>query len=366
MKHISFLTLFLCIFINAQNFKPAIITLNNNVKETGNVIFNNPSSTQQLFEFKDNTGQLKKLGLKDIREVNIINNTKFLKAEIEISRHAENLQYLELNKDFNIKKEEHFIEQIVFGKYSLYKYSDNMNKAYFYSSADSDGIKPLLFKEYFIENGNKASNKDYLKVLEKIDCGNTNFNNVDYLESSLTSYFNKINQCYGDINTNFQKAKGYVDHKVYGLYSNIKNTDNSGFGAGYEFEYHIPFNNYGFSFAAAPGFIIYNKKQNPAVYSLSYNSIISLPLILRYYPVKTDEFKLYVSYSVMNLSQLNETFINFDKSEEKTSNFTVFYNNFFELGLRFKTFEAFARFHSRSAENAISLGLKYNIYSNKK
>ena len=92
MKQISFLMLFLCVFINAQNFKPTVITLNSQEQETGSVIYNDPSFTPQVFEFKNNLDQTKKLGLNDIKEVSITGVTKFLNTTVELSRHSENLQ----------------------------------------------------------------------------------------------------------------------------------------------------------------------------------------------------------------------------------------------------------------------------------
>lgn len=366
MKQIFILTVFLSVFANAQKFKPAAVTFNDNEKVTGNVAYNNPSLTPQSFQLLDSSEQSKTLGLKEIKEVEIKDNTRFIKTEIEISRHAENLQNLEQNKNFNIKKEERFIEQIVFGKYNLYKYADHFNKAYYYSSADSDGIKPLLYKEYFLENGDKTSNKDYLNILQKINCGNNDYTKVGYLESSLTNYFNKINNCNGETNTDYQKPKGYIEHKVYAIYTHIKQANQTGFGGGYEIEYHLPVNNYSFAFAAAPSFELFTKKQNLPIYSYTTSSLLSLPLLARYYAVKTNDLKIYASYSIMNLSEINNTFIGYNNEEEKSSNFTAFENNFFELGVRFKSLEAFARFHSRAFDNAISLGLKYNFYSTKK
>ncbi|QOW09467.1 hypothetical protein Q73A0000_03350 [Kaistella flava (ex Peng et al. 2021)] len=366
MKQISFLSLFLTVFISAQKFKPAVVTFNNDDEKIGNVAYNNPIMTPQTFEFKEGSEQAKKLGKREIKEVNITDKAKFIKAEIEISRHPENLQNLENNKNFHIKKEEHFIEQIAFGKYNLYKYSDDMNKAYFYSSEDSDGIKPLLFKEYFLNENAKASNKEYLTVLEKINCGNNNYKNVLYLESSLTNYFNEINQCNGETNTEYKKPNDYIEHKIYGAYSQVKDPNETGFGGGYEFEYHLPLNNYSFAVAAAPGFFVYNEKKDLAYREYSTKSIISFPILLRYYPIKTKDFKMYASYSIVNFSQMNQTYMSYNNQEEKIGGFTAFENNFFELGLRIKTLEAFARFHSRSGGEAISLGLKYNIYSTKK
>ena len=368
MKQISFFSVFLAIFVQAQKFQPAVVTFNNNDQVAGSVAYNTPVLTPQTFEFKDASNQLKKIGVNQIKEVDVTAKTKFIKADIEISRHSENLQTLEQNQNFNLKKEERFIEQIVFGKYNLYKYADDMNKAYYYSTSDSDGIKPLLFKEYFLDNGDKTSNKEYLSTLQKLNCGNIDFNNVRYLESSLVNYFTKINQCDGVTTPQYEKAKGYMEHKVFALYTQKQEFTGAGFGGGYEFEYHLPFNNYSFAVAAAPGFTIYNLDENAVLsfYQGAYTRIISLPILLRYYPVKTKDFKMYASYSIVNFSQVNEEFMSYNNKKETDNYFTAFVNNYFEVGARYKAVEAFARFNSKLVDNAISVGLKYNIYSTKK
>ena len=368
MKQISFFSVFLTIFVQAQKFQPAVVTLNNNDHVAGSVAYNTPVLTPQTFEFKDASNQLKKIGINQIKEVDVTAKTKFVKTDIEISRHSENFQTLDQNKDFNLKKEQHFIEQIVFGKYNLYKFADVRNKAYYYSTADSDGIKPLLFKEYFLENGDKTSNKEYVTTLQNLNCGDIDFTNVRYVESSLINYFNKINQCDGVTSTKYEKAKGYMEHKAFALYTQKQEFSGAGFGGGYEFEYHLPFNNYSFAVAAAPGFTIYNIDNNVELSRNqgAYTRIISLPVLLRYYPVKTKDFKLYASYSIVNFSQVTDEFIRYNNSAESYKYFTAFVNNYFEVGARYKAVEGFARFNSKLVDNAISVGLKYNIYSTKK
>lgn len=370
MKHLSFLTIFLSILMNSQQFKPAEITFNNGEKIKVNVAYNTPFFTPQSFEFKEGSDKSKKLGINEIKEVNITDKAKFIKAEIEISRHPENLKNLELHKAFNIKKEEHFIEQIVFGKYNLYVYADEKNKAFYYKNSEDTTLKPLLFKEYFIDSGenegDKTSNKQYVQDLKEINCGNIDYNNVRYLESSLINYFNNINKCSGSTITEYQKSKGYIEHKIYGNYSKVNETGETGFGGGYEFEYHLPFNNYSFAIAAAPGFVSYKENENLSFTQITYIKIISLPIILRYYPVKTKDFKMYASYSIVNFSQIHQKLMSYNNNVENFKRFTAFENNFFELGFRFKTLEAFSRFHSQSGGKAISMGLKYNIYSTKR
>lgn len=225
-----------------------------------------------------------------------------------------------------------------------------------------------MFKEYFLDNGDKTNNKEYLSTLQNLNCGNIDYSNVRYLESSLVNYFNKINQCDGVTTTQYEKAKGYVEHKVYALYTQKQELSRAGFGGGYEFEYHLPFNNYSFAVVAAPGFTLYGKDDNAKLkmYRGAYSRIISLPFLLRYYPVKTKDFKIYASYSILNFSQVNEEYLNYNNVKTSENYFTAFANNYFELGLRFKTIEAFARFNSKIVESAVSLGLKYNIHSTKK
>lgn len=367
MKQISLLSLFLCIYAQAQHFLPAVVTLKNEEKITGTIAYNTPMLTPQVFEFKNEAGQTKTLTINDVKEVSITDKAKFISEEFEISRHAENLQKLEENPDYNLKKERHFVEQIAFGRYNLYKYADPMNKAYFYKSSENGSeIKPLLYKEFFVKNGDKGTKKDYLNVLNDINCGDINFQNVRYIENSLTSYFDKINECNGETDKQYEKAKGYYEHKMYALYSKMKDHNETGFGGGYEFEYHLPFNNYSFAIAAAPGFISYTEATDIKYRETTTSAIFSLPILFRYYPVKMKNLKVYASYSVFNFSQVQQTLMIYNSIKQSDNYFTTTDNNFFEVGLRYKTLEAFSRFHSAKGDNAVSFGLKYNIYSTTK
>ncbi|AZI68058.1 hypothetical protein EIB71_10430 [Kaistella daneshvariae] len=366
MKQLSFLALLLCMFTNAQQFKPADVTLKTGEKLTGNVFYNTPIFTPQVFDFKDENDKITKLDIKKVAEINIPDKAKFINTEISISRHAENLQNLGNEADFKLQNEQRFIEQIAFGKYNLYKYADNENKAYFYSMENSPEIKPLLFKEYFVEDGQKGTNKEYLKDLQNINCGEISFKNVRYMESSLIAYFNKINECNGVTNTSYKKVRGYTEHKVFGFYSKRKIGDEVGYGGGYEFEYHLPFLNYSFSVAAAPNYTKYEENQDIKFTETTTTSVMALPVLLRYYPIKTKDFKVFVSYSVLNFAQISETHMTYNNKKEYDKYFTAIADNFFELGLRFKNVEAFSRFHSQAGDNAMSVGLKYNIISGKK
>jgi len=366
MKQLSFLTLFVCMFANAQQFKPAEVTLKTGEKLTGNVYYNTPILTPQVFDFKDGNDKITKLDTKKVAEINIPDKAKFINTEISISRHAENLQKLGTEANFKLGKEHRFIEQIAFGKYNLYKYADKENKAYFYSTENSPEIKPLLFKEYFVEDGQKGTNKEYLKELQKINCGNISFQNVRYMESSLIAYFNKINECNGVADTSYKKVPGYTEHKVFGFYSKRDIGGEVGYGGGYEFEYHLPFLNYSFAVAVAPNYTKYEENQNLKFRESNTTSVIALPVLLRYYPIKVKDFKVFVSYSVLNFTQISETHMTYNNTKEYHKYFTAIGDNFFELGLRFKTVEAFSRFHSTGGGNAMSLGLKYNIISTKK
>lgn len=366
MKHFSFLVLFLSIYGHAQQFKPAVITLKNGEKMTGTIFYNTPFLTPQTFDFKDDSNKIIKLDQNKVKEVIISDKAKFIKAEFELSRHPENLQNLEYNPEFNVVKEEHFLEQITFGKYNLYKYADKENTAYFYSTDDSNTFNPLLFKEYFVANGDKGTDRKYLKELQKINCGNITFKTVRYIESSLIDYFDKINECNGESSIQYQKPKGYTEHKVFGLYSKMKEGGETGYGGGYEFEYHLPFLNYSFAIAAAPNFISYSENKELKYGQSTTKSIISLPVLFRYYPLKLKDYKLYVSYSILNFSQRQQDVRIYNNIIVSDNYFTAYENNFFELGLRFKNLEAFSRFHSAAADKAISVGLKYTVYSSKK
>lgn len=364
MNKLSFFAIFATVLVNSQQFRPAEITMSTGQKLTGNVSYNTPIYTPQMFEVKNDSGGITKIGLNDATLVTINNKTRFVRANIQLSRHPENLQRLEYNPAFSMKNETRFIEQLVVGKYNLYKYSDDQNKAFFYSTTDEPNIKPLLYKEYLISSGEnegaKTSNKQYLQDLRQISCGDVDYNSVRYLESSLETYFMKINQCNGDSVQSFQKEQGYIDHKVYGLYSTYSDGFNTSYGGGYEFEYHLPFLNYSFAVAAAPNFTTFTNTDTRA--NFTKTTEMALPILARYYPIKTKDFKGYFSYSVVNFIRDNVEYTG-NASDLNSNSFGI--KNFFEVGLRYKWVETFTRIYTAKGSPFV-LGVKFNFISGEK
>lgn len=365
MRKLNFLLLVTGIAINAQQFKPAEITFTNGDQQATTVNYNTPIYTPQTFEVKSGESGTKKLGLNDLKDVSVSGITRFVKADIEVSRHPENLQRLDSHGNFNISKETRFIEQLVGGKVNLFKYYDENNKAFYFSTSDNPAIRPLLYKEYFISSGphegDKTSNKQYVQALKSLQCGNADYNNVRYIESSLVNYFNKINECSGETVKVSGKAQGYAEHKIFAGYSTQAGLTKASFGGGYELEYHLPFLNYSFSVAAAPGYFVFTGDELKK--DFKDNSEISIPVLVRYYPVKSNSFKAYVGYSVVNFSRLNNEYTGTMASPENSNSFTV--RNFGEIGARIKNAEIFTRFYLKG-DSPFFVGAKYTLFSGKK
>lgn len=149
---LQLLTLLLSTFNFSQNFKQAEIILENDSKIVGFVFYNSPYHTPQSFIFKNSETGIEKIYNKnEIKRVTVNNYGEFVKSDVEISRHEESQIKMSYDGKFNLQKENLILEVLVKGTNKLYKYADDKNTAFFYSTNDNI-IKPLLYKEYYSDN----------------------------------------------------------------------------------------------------------------------------------------------------------------------------------------------------------------------
>lgn len=367
--------LFVCIFTWSQSFKPATIIFSDNSKLNGEVSYNNPNNTPQEFIFrKSNADKSINYSIKNIREVDIPGFATFIKSEIKISRHSENLQNLDSYKEFKLLTEERMIEKIVDGYYNLYKFEDNQNTAFYYSQRNDFEIKPLLFKTYFldVDGHEKLENNEYVNDLKKINCNNTNYLDVKYAENSLANYFQDINICNGDIIEKKTKKNFINEYKVVANYNVIKKDYSdlvqSSYTLGLEYEMHfMNLDNIGaLSFGLNYNYIkSYNSKTAYNVYTA--NSNFNIPISLRYYPINSDKFKFYTSICVFNFSLNSFNYVymeNYKYTYTKQSELNFMLFSYLEAGLRYKEFEVFAKYYldkNKKQWFQSSIGLKYNL-----
>ena len=375
MRTILF-TLFILLPLSVfgQSFKPGKITYTNGKTISGLIEYNTPLYTPQSFNFKESKdGKLVKISTNDIDSIVIPEYAKFIKKEIQISYHSNNLDQLDTFKKFNLTTEIKFIEVLTEGKYTLYKYEDDKTEMFYYSEGDQP-IKPLLYKKYYTDEINNlaAEEKLYLNELQKINCANVNLSFVKYTVSSLENFFEKTNNCEGK-NNNFvnvvkSKNKSFQKNKITASYSFLSNEGNAkAYEIGYEWEKFLPFYNYTFTLGFSP---YYRHYQNSKDDTSKTNYSLEFPLLVKIYPLKSKFVQFYVGYSIFNFRYAQFSYLNYNNKETKDTSFTSFQNTFFESGITFKDFEVYSKYYFNALtqydSKSFSLGLKYNFKTNKK
>jgi len=375
MRTILFtLFILLPLSIFGQSYQPGEITYTNGKTVSGLIEYNNPIYTPQSFNFKESkNAKATKVYAHEINAVIIPEYAKFIKKEIQISYHSNNLDKLDTFKNFNLSTETKIIEVLTEGKYNLYKYEDDKTEMFYYSEGDQP-IKTLLYKKYYTDEIHymAAEEKIYLTDLQSINCANINLNFVKYSVTSLENFFKKTNKCNENstnaINEIKSKNRSFQKNKVTASYSFFtENKDIKAFDIGYEWENFLPYYNYSFSFSFTPYFRYY---QNPETKKEITNYSVELPLLLKFYPIKSDGFKLYLGYSIFNFRYYNFTYYTFENDKYTKSHFTAFENTFFESGIVVKNFEVYSKYYfnalSQYDSKNFSIGLKYNFKTNKK
>ncbi|UUV22751.1 hypothetical protein [Paenimyroides aestuarii] len=104
---------------------------------------------------------------------------------------------LDFNKNLNLVETEDFLQRLVDGQYTLYRYIHNGVASYFYQRGDNE-ITTLIYKKYRGKNYTINENNDF-KVQLLHDVKNNKYNNLDdyftlrYTQENLEDYFKEAN-----------------------------------------------------------------------------------------------------------------------------------------------------------------------------
>lgn len=303
-----------------------------------------------------------------------------------------------LSEDENpvFSKQTVFLKTIVEGKYTLYKYSNENVKRFFYQT---DGqTEPLIFKRYLISDSKIAKNNKYLKQLQDISgCENitsAQLSNVEYRESDLKALFIKFNSC-GEGSTEYKSFDHETNKKFFHLSvrpginfssldiknkspNNVFDSDygsKNNFRIGLEAEFVLPFNNNKWAIIVEPTYqyfkadqevftttILGDQVSNKA--SLKYLSV-EVPLGLRYYAFLNSRSKLFFNAAVifdipMGDSKLTYNIHYFAQDEYKMESSANF-----GLGIGYKYNDRYSvEFNMHTKRNFLKSGQNDTAYQN--
>jgi len=268
----------------------------------------------------------KTIYIKNIKEFSVNNQSKYIRATVDIDRSSENLDQLNFDRNPVFNKEQLLLKVLVEGKANLYGYNDESLQRYFYSKEDKE-IKQLVYKIYFNEYKYVINNVTYQQqLLNNLTCGNITLKDikkVDYKKNDLVSFFVLYNNCVGGEQINFEEK---VKRKVFQLtvrpgmnFSSLaikaetptsRDTDfdqEISFRFGIETEFILPFNKNKWSVILEPTYQYYKSEADRILHlgtdfekteyvRVEYNSI-EIPFGFRYYMFLNDDSKLFVNAS---------------------------------------------------------------------
>lgn len=215
MKTINFLLFFL--LITSNTFSQITFAkgyfIDNLDKKTDCLIKNvdwDKNPTQFKYKLSEG-GEIQLKNIEQTKEFGIYNFSNYIRANVLIDRSSDNLDDIDNNnKDPKFKEEQLFLKVLLKGKATLYEYSGELIKRYFYSIDGSD-IKQLIYKTYRYDSDKVNTNNQFrMQLWNEVRCKDakmTDFEYTDYSRRDLTNVFIKYNNCFDSEVENFQPNK---------------------------------------------------------------------------------------------------------------------------------------------------------------
>ncbi len=154
---------------------------------------NNPTEIQ--YKIAEDSEPIKG-SVRTISEFSVLDQVKYVRAEVLIDRSGSNISYLSSSKEPEFQKETLFLKEVINGKAKLYSYYDSQLRRFFFSVNDSQ-IEQLVYKKYYDENKKIRENGAYKKQLwDNLKCDGVLLQKVqftDYKEKNLAAIFNIYN-----------------------------------------------------------------------------------------------------------------------------------------------------------------------------
>ncbi len=288
---------------------------------------NNP----EYFDYKlDANSQVKRGTMRGVSSFSVSDEYKFVRNTVDIDRSPTEYDLLDTEKKLNFKEETLFLKLLLVGQASLYSYTDNNHRAFFYEK-DSEDIKTLAYKKYKDASGSVGVNKHYRQqLLTNVSCSDIDIQyitNVGYRTDDLIRYFIKYNTCVNsDVELiNKKKGKNPLDFNLtirpginFNHLSLKRDKGESGslgfnrdvdfgnkvtFRLGTELEAVLPFKNNKWSVFVEPTYqyfkgeeeIVYlETRPEPRTVTVDYSSI-ELPIGIRHYFFLKNDSKIFVN-----------------------------------------------------------------------
>lgn len=253
-----------------------------------------------------------------LKEFGVLGGAKFISALVKIDTSGVFTGTMSQTRYPEWTEETVFLKEIVNGTASLYYFSNQRYKRFFFNVKNGP-INQLVYKEYSIDSRTFSTNNDYMQQLwNEVKCSDTRIDQVKslrYLEPELKSYFKKFNKCSGDVddvaansvdtkkrdrdvlNLKFaiglNSANASISNSAYSI-ENAELRGKSDLRLGLEAEFVLPFNSNKWSVLFEPTYQSFNAEGESTFYhyKVSYK-FFDLPIGLRYYSFIDEKIKLF-------------------------------------------------------------------------
>ncbi|WP_430412593.1 hypothetical protein [Kordia sp.] len=330
---------------------------------------NNPVSFDYKITLDD---AVKTAKLVSVKEFVIPSVFKYEKHTVQIDMSESDYAKLTYDRKPIWEEKTVFLNVLVEGKASLYRYKNSGISRFFYKNENTN-IKQLVKKDYLSENGGLAVNNEYRQQLyTELACESISRKRVSrlgYKKSDLTKFFIAYNTCKNNDFTKYEQiSKGKIhlraeiggmnqkitlenEETISGLASNTSETgQNWSPRIGIDFEYVLPFNKNKWAVFIAPYYQSYKGegefKAAPLrlvpdlTYKVEY-AAIQLPFGIRHYIFLNNDSRIFLNAGVIIDLPLKQ---NFDANAASLNeDFRTSAGGIFGIGFNYNKYYAEAR-----------------------
>jgi hypothetical protein len=159
---------------------------------------NNPEEIEFIIS---DSSEKQRVGISSIKEFGITGSSRFVRADVKIDISPWEMAKLSKNRDPEWSHQRLFLKVLVEGKATLYYYTGKDLVRFFYSVNDTT-VKQLIYKEYYADNDNVATNRKFREQLWiDMRCENAKMSSLEsmnFKKAVLEKYFRKYNECNGN------------------------------------------------------------------------------------------------------------------------------------------------------------------------
>ncbi len=269
------------------------------------------------FKYKRTQESAVETGVMDeVEEFGVTNYALYVRKTVLIDTSSQNLTTISDHPEPELQTRTVFLEALVSGLATLYKYVDKQRVFFFFEKTDT-GLQQLIFKQYQKTPTALGTNEGYKQQLfEHVYCEQiplTDITNMRYREKEVKAYFLKYNSCLSDEATDIQSGTHKTQlhltaregvsvadmHLIRPNYS-IDFLPQLSFRPGFEFALSPPVNKGKWELTAEPIFQYFTSETRTINEGKANYYSLEVPLGIRYYMYLNNGARFFtnINYSI--------------------------------------------------------------------